>query len=434
MTMNAFSQIVQYCIHKNKEICYIDSSKNTFMFWEKVYKIIDRGILPNSMFSFYLYISENKTTPKEKFKLLNAVLTNPFYSQDAKEHFFKIFSQAQNIYWKMNRFGLLYKLKKQIKTVSYDIYMTPIAYGDKNVITILHNNKFYLFSITDLVNIINNSLSNSQYLYSDPLPIKNPYTNQEFGKSNLYNIYFFIKNSGFVMPILFYHFFLCNFNLHVFFNTNEIMLREYVINKYLETCTIKCSIQNIMFMLDQDKFGRLLHISSKFSKEKLAKIMKPYLHLYFIQMYSLDKNRRLQAKTELARKLKRFVMNNPHFGKRKNIKAFGFNIPNEPNSDYIKFNEEEDFMNSHKSTHTVVSTATQTSNEFMQFQQMQNNNNIYSNSSDDETEEESGDTEMNYSDDESDLELHEAAEILMNNQNDDSIYNELIAEHIGNNP
>ena len=107
-------------------------------------------------------------------------------------------------------------MKQNNETVNFDIYMTPISKTDKNVISVFHNSRIYLFTLTDLVNIINNSLGNSQYLYSDPLPIKNPYTNKEFDKSTLYNIYFSLKSSSYTMPILFYNFFLCNFNLNTF--------------------------------------------------------------------------------------------------------------------------------------------------------------------------------------------------------------------------
>ena len=53
-----------------------------------------------------------------------------------------------------------------------------------------------------LKKIVQKSLSNSDEMYSDPLPIKNPYNNLPFSKSNLYTLYFFIKKSDYVMPVI----------------------------------------------------------------------------------------------------------------------------------------------------------------------------------------------------------------------------------------
>ena len=58
-------------------------------------------------------------------------------------------------------------------------------------LSIVQDQKKYLFSIFDLKEIINKSLSNIDYGYPKILPIKNPYNNIPFTQSNLYNIYFF---------------------------------------------------------------------------------------------------------------------------------------------------------------------------------------------------------------------------------------------------
>jgi hypothetical protein len=139
-------------------------------------------------------------------------------------------------------------------------------------------------------------------------------------------------------------------------------------------------------MLGQDKFGRMLHISSKFPREKLVTIMKPYLYLYFTTMYSLDKSKRTYAKRELDRKLKRFVMFNPNFGKRKNLTSFRFSIINDPNDHHVNYYEDDDFMNSHKSIFSKNSVTNYSSNlvDLNYIQSYNNNNTLYSNSSDDE--------------------------------------------------
>ena len=91
--------------------------------------------------------------------------------------------------------------------------MTPLEeFGEKFKITLVENRTIYYFRLTDVLNIVKRALSN----YDDicivaPLSVKNPYTNLEFSKANLYNIFFKTAESGLLMPILFYKYFLAEF-------------------------------------------------------------------------------------------------------------------------------------------------------------------------------------------------------------------------------
>ena len=53
--------------------------------------------------------------------------------------------------------------------------------------------------------------------FSEPLPSKNPYNNLPLTKSNLYNIYFFIKFNTNIYDDLLFKFFHCDFNMTIFY-------------------------------------------------------------------------------------------------------------------------------------------------------------------------------------------------------------------------
>jgi len=89
------------------------------------------------------------------------------------------------------RFVYLYKKRKFQTVIETDLLMNKIDSNSKNVLCIIQNQKKYLFYIFELLKIIYNSLSNSEFFFSEPLEIKNPYKiNISFG-FELYTKHFY---------------------------------------------------------------------------------------------------------------------------------------------------------------------------------------------------------------------------------------------------
>jgi hypothetical protein len=197
--------------------------------------------------------------------------------------------------------------------------LNEIVEGGNNIICIHHKNGKYLFKINDLLKIINNSLTNSHYFFSEPIAIKNPYNNLPFDKSNLYNIYFFIKFNTCYKVDLFEKYFAVNFNLSEFYHQYEFLLREYIITNYVNDSTQTQLRKHITNMIHE--FNRL-HITMKFKIDPefpdhiLIKIMKPYILLYITSLYSLVAIIRSNAVAKLKHKLTQFYKFNPAFGRK----------------------------------------------------------------------------------------------------------------------
>jgi hypothetical protein len=216
----------------------------------------------------------------------------------------------------LNRLLYRYKYKRAPIAIENDLSLTKINESNKNAITILQNNQKYLFTLFDLKKIIDTSLSNSPYHFSHPLPIKNPYNNLPFEKSVLYNMYFFMKKSDFVIPTLFHLYFLSNFNLSKFQDENEVLIQKVHLKQYLHNLSAKEIKAEIIHMLKQNKYTKKIKIDAEFPNDKLIEIFKPYLELYYTQHYSIDMNARILAKNELYLKLKDFYNFNPIFGRK----------------------------------------------------------------------------------------------------------------------
>ena len=118
------------------------------------------------------------------------------FKKEDKENIITIFSNAQKHYHAFSRFAYIYKLKKYPCIVTDDLSLNPLNPNHKNTFTLVENKSKYLFSLNDLISIIETAIGNSPNFFSEPLSPVNPYNKQIFTNSTLYNIYFKMKEFG----------------------------------------------------------------------------------------------------------------------------------------------------------------------------------------------------------------------------------------------
>jgi hypothetical protein len=259
-------------------------------------------------------------TTKTKFDYFKTVIDNIFINAETKELFIKGFCASQRTYHILCNFANMFKRKRTPLRIQADLILNPIHESQPNVITIFQNGQKYLFTIGDLIRIIDNSLSNSYVFFSMPNVIKNPYNNMPFGKSILYSIYFCINQRNYVMSQLFHAYFLSNFNLKKFRNENEVLIRKMYITNYISKGNTEELYKSVLKMLNKSRFAKKILIDDEFPKEHLVEIMRPYLQLYFDGNYSLDMNIKYNSLDELHKRLYAFYKFNPEFG-RKRLKS-----------------------------------------------------------------------------------------------------------------
>jgi hypothetical protein len=192
----------------------------------------------------------------------------------------------------------------------------------KNVFVLYEDGSRYFFSATDLVNIINSSLSHTYMFFSEPLKPKNPYNNLPFNKSTLYNIYFFMKNCAFIMPQLFHQYFICNFDIKLFKSENECLIRDFSIKRYVYSSNYDTLYDNVIIMIADikkrnRKYKHFINIDDEFPQKKLVDIMRPYLHLYYLSKYYVTgTEKKNESMEKLMDKFDLFVRFNPQFGRK----------------------------------------------------------------------------------------------------------------------
>ena len=315
---NTFSYVTKKILNLNNYNIFFENDNKV----NGVYKLF-----------FNLYINYNYNNKyKSKFHFLKDTISNFYFKNNEKDinEFINYFYKIQRCYYAFTKLALYYKIKKSRLVISTDLQLNEISSSSTDVIMIYQENACYLFRLGDLLKIIYTSLTNTYMFFSSPLIIKNPYNNLPFSKSTLYNIYYKLLFSPSYPFYKYYYidiftkFYRCNFNLTKYINTYEYLTRELAVKNYMTNSTneeLRYEIDNMLtlYNLKQNNINDKIYICSDFPDTKLIKIMKPYLYLKLVSVFSLIPYVKTEALTLLNIKLKEFHDYNPRFGKKKII-------------------------------------------------------------------------------------------------------------------
>jgi len=274
---------------------------------------------------------------KNKFHFFKNYGMNIFTLTQDKNDFILFFSKIQNLYYKLNKLVFNYKLKRANKTNDKDLCFNPII-EFSNVFTLYAENTIYSFTVLDLKNIIQNSLSNTDMMFSMPLTIKNPYDNQPIAIHNLYNIYNFFKYNFINIPLIFQLYYLSNFNINRFQIENEVYIRNYLITNFLNINSKQYVIRIIESMLGtfnnrtKNKKKQII-LDDEFPKAYIYNTFKDYAHIYYKNRYTLDISCKEYRSFTWETLLNEFREQNPIYGRMyikfvNNKKTVSFNNKN----------------------------------------------------------------------------------------------------------
>lgn len=330
--MKTFYYITQKIVDIHNYVFSFSDKENKFTFQDKspVFNNYKEDTIDPVLKIFFHILLSKEYTIKNKFSFFKDTNNNAFLKSESKETFNQLFQKIQLVYSQFQKLARLYKYNKTKINVHTDMCLNNIEEHNKNIICIFQDNGKYLFNILDLIKIIHNSLTHSVDFFSEPKPIKNPYNNLPFNKSNLYNIYFYIKFYTHYEIDLFEKYFKINFNLSFFNEKYEFLLREYAIQNFVNKSSrpiLRTKINSMFnqFNLNNPRSKILVH--DDFPNDMLIKIMRPYLLLYIIGMYSMVPIKKTNANIKLVLKLKQFFHFNPLFGRKNIILHRNFNPP-----------------------------------------------------------------------------------------------------------
>ena len=196
---------------------------------------------------------------------------------------------------------------------------------EKMLFYVEDNSKLYAFTITDLLNIINQALTHNIEIHSCPKVVLNPYTRTPFRYETLYLFFLKVHQSDYIMPNLFYQFVKVHFNLNSFLTRNECVLREHANKATVDNFRPVVVYSEIRNMLQDIHVFDVITGANKTILPN-AKLLpgfalthfKSWLYAYYIYVYSLSPTLRDRSYKLLVRSLMLFVKENPDFGQIKN--------------------------------------------------------------------------------------------------------------------
>jgi hypothetical protein len=277
----------------------------------------DNDVLFYLFFCDLNYLNMNYT----RHKKLNIFLSNIFITDEKKNKILAKFCIAER---HLNSFRKLLRVIsiKRAKICSFetDLSMTPLnEIRENNKIKIYEKkmNMVYTFKFSDLHNIVDNCLSYAPNFFSQPLPIKNPLTNVEFSKSNLYNIYFRMRFEGFPISSLFHLFFLSEFDIKHFKIVNMCIIRDVAIKKHVEALSDEKKDEIIRELIeDYGSSNITLSIHRDFPSDILIKHFSHLIYDYYNENYSLNPLLRNLSANNISSFLTNFKKLNPSFGRK----------------------------------------------------------------------------------------------------------------------
>ena len=259
---------------------------------------------------------------KQRFATLKYIRDHELLTPDIKNKIFDVFVIYQKDLAVLNNVVRRFKYARMKHSgPNFDLVGNNLnELPDHLKITIAHLGLKYTFRVSDLINIINKSLTYREELFLLIQSIKNPYTNIEFTNANLFQIYTHIKrNTNITMPVLFHLYFTTWFDKNKFANKYEAIALDHSIQNYIdeyeESELVELSHTWIKtFKHSYRKFYKNLHIDKHYSRPKLVKELRPILKEYLISSHTLTSSVKYSAFTNACNLMIKLLNDNKNFG------------------------------------------------------------------------------------------------------------------------
>ena len=204
-----------------------------------------------------------------------------------------LYIESKKIKNAFKKFFYLCKIKKASHVTDTDLYLNPLTdFPDNQRVSLFIDNAIYDFRISNIINLWNDCLTKNDGLFVKPIELKNPYTNIPFKKYNLYNLFFSILNSKFIMNSIILSFFKTHFDIDTFIYINFPLLKDIAITnfiKYSTTRELYDEIHNMLVEFEKDiNYYYLPSSISNVRKKFYVKELSCILHYYCISKFSCN--------------------------------------------------------------------------------------------------------------------------------------------------
>ena len=278
------------------------------------------SIVDNTFHTLFAYTKLDDY--KQRFATLKYIRDNDLLMPDIKNKIFEIFVIYQRNLAVLNNIVRRIKYSKlQTGGENCDLIGNSLDELPEHLkITIVQHGLKYTFRISDLINIINKSLTYREDLFLLVQPVRNPYTNIRFSKAILLQIYMHIKrNTDITMPILFHLFYTTTFDTKIFCEKYEAIALDHSIENYIDEFE-KSELVELAhewiktFVTSKGKIYKDLYIDKHYSRPKLINELRPILKQYLISCHTHTTSIKYKAFSNAVDLMVKLLQKNKDFG------------------------------------------------------------------------------------------------------------------------
>lgn len=249
---------------------------------------------------------------------------NPFLTDTVRPLVMGKYAKLHRTLAGFKRLLRVWRFARATVQVSRDLYLAELDPADKHTFALKQGNHIFYFTLSNLTNIINRAILHSDTMFLAPLQIKNPYNNTCLAKSDLYNIYFRVRETFAKVPLVLQMFFECEFDINLMVKTHDEYLTKHAIRQYAHHAPTLQLVQDIYAMLGRYAKYRPLKSSAifwlppvhpAFPRDVLIAKMRPYLELFYLSEYLPAQSSRDIYCIELQHRMQIFMQHNWRFGR-----------------------------------------------------------------------------------------------------------------------
>jgi hypothetical protein len=272
--------------------------------------------------SLLLLNFDGMSAEKSVLNIFNVfILNNGLIHEGDREKAIQMFLTFQKFKYGIMRLQHCYRSKKcKLYDVDTDLNLTPLStYKDADKISLIENNTKYTFAIVDLIKIINNALTSSEYMAVNVHHPRNPYTNKEFSSHNMYNIMLKLQThkSYITLKSHIISYFQQNLDLKNYYENNRTFLKKIAVKQYIETEDTMSIFQYVCERFEDypDHTHIVIDLGWK-NKDDIINKVKPMLYYYLLlQQFSESDELTIKYQVVFLNMLKDFTKKNPKFGR-----------------------------------------------------------------------------------------------------------------------
>ena len=214
----------------------------------------------------------------------------------------------------------LYKIQRQLsKFVTFVKYKYTKKYNDVNLygenlkakcIKVLENNTLYQFDYYEMIKLIKKKIFYHEHFFVMSQLPTNPYTNSPFLFHNLYNIFFQLSHSDYLIPFGLRMLFHVNFDIDKFMDKNSYNIKLFILNDEYNKISLSSKYHIMKKMIIQCKKRVFLNVSN----DILFDIFKEQVKEYFKSLYMPSWCEKMMI-IQIKQQLHHYHMYHPNFGK-----------------------------------------------------------------------------------------------------------------------